>query len=92
MQVEIKDFAKLIKKCAFEMNVFDKAEIEKCEEEGRIYYGGVTTKPTFKGQEICEGVSKGMGLESLGYIVYLLLAYAWNDALDWADTNGAGPG
>ena len=85
--METVDLAKLIKRCAFEMNAYDKDR----EDNGLSAYVA-TDGPSKEGQRICEETARGAGLPALGYPVYLMLAYAWNDALDWADHNGAGPG
>lgn len=85
-----KDFARLIKKTAFEMNAYDKALIEAAHQEGHEYRGnGVTGGPTVDGHRIAVETARGVGLPVLGEVVYYLLAYVWNDALDWADKHGA---
>lgn len=83
MPCETAILAKLIKKCAFEMNAHDTQELEKDRELGLDSLGRNTTNAD--GKRICEETARGMNAEPLGTIVYLLLAYAWNDALDWAD-------
>ena len=84
-QTLLVDFAKLIKKCAFEMNADDERRID----DGEKLFYGATSGPSGRGKQICREVAKGAGLEPLGFPAYLLLAYAWNDVLDWADENGA---
>lgn len=84
-------FGKLIKKCAFEMNAFDKVLIEKVAiDDGHENLPSVTSGPSVDGNRICQETAKGMGLEPFGELAYYLLAYVWNDALDWADKQTAG--
>jgi hypothetical protein len=92
MQVEIFAIARLIKRCAFEMNAYDKREIDATQDRGETWYGpGCTSGPSDRGEKICQQTATAAGLEPLGYPIYLLLAYSWNDALDWADDNGGRP-
>lgn len=84
---ELDRFKHLIKKCAFEMNLHDKTEIEKAEAEKCTYHGcGAASGPSQIGESICTSVAKNMNMEPLGLIAYYLLAYTWNDILDWADS------
>ena len=76
--METTQFAKLIKKCAFEQLANNKRRLQNdnyCSDRA-----------------VCNSVAAGMGFKPYGEVVYLLLHHAWNDTLDWADANGAGPG
>jgi len=82
--METTQFAKLIKKCAFEQLANNKRRLQNdnyCSDRA-----------------VCNSVAAGMGFANnidfkpYGEVVYLLLHHAWNDILDWADVNGAGPG
>lgn len=88
MDVNLADFAKLIKKCAFEMT----AEDHIINKQWQCNVSQICSVPSFRGEEVCEDTARGASLEPLGKITYLLLIHSWNDALDWADANGAGPG
>ena len=67
--------ARLLHQCAQAMNHEDERQLNAGEAHS------CTSGPTARGREICEEICSG----PFGEIVYYLLAYTWNDALDWAD-------
>lgn len=77
--------ALVVKKCAFEMNAHDKANINKALAGQQFIDNGVSGGLSVDGRRICEETARGMAANDLAVPAYLLLAYAWNDVLDWAD-------
>jgi hypothetical protein len=78
---DFKSVATLIKKSAEAMDNEDRRRIAA----GESTWKPVAGSPTVKGQELCQQLAEDAGVAPLGFLVYLLLAYTWNDALDWAD-------
>lgn len=58
------------------------AEDQRQHKAGKIYVQ-VAARPTFTGRVICEAVAERLDVPEFGFLAYLLLAYAWNDALEW---------
>jgi hypothetical protein len=80
-----KSFAKLIKKCAFEMDAEDGRRLHAKQEAGEEWMGPSVCGPSSDGHEICQQTANGMQMAEFGDPAYYLLAYTWNDVLDWAD-------
>ena len=80
MNVSKEKFSKLLRDCAKAMDTEDQRRA-KAEEP---HWHAVAGSPTVKGEEICIKLARAAGMPEWGYIAYLLLAYTWNDALDWA--------
>jgi hypothetical protein len=72
-----RELAGLLHYCAQEMAADDKRRLDAGEE----YFHGAASGPSARGHTICVEI----GGEVFGHILYYLLAYTWNDVLDWAD-------
>jgi hypothetical protein len=80
LNIKYSIIAQLLMKCAEAMDNEDKRRMDA----GESVWHPVAGSPTGKGNEICEAICTAAGHKEIAFPIYLLLAYTWNDAHDWA--------